>query len=284
MCYFFSDQLEAFLQLALRRMSRGMGCVLLLDGPPGGGKTSFAKAMAERLAASLHFYSCNPDKERNLLYEVDVNGVLRRDNGWLAGPAWEAFEASAKGEHAVLLIDEVDKASQGFDSFLFRLLEEWSFRGPDGQPVTADPSKLVVILTTNGRRKLWPEVLRRAQRVSVPFPEGERLRAIIRQIAGLSIPTRLLELVIRLASLVRRKDADQAPSPKEMALACVDLLALGEMGTMDLAIWSEIAASYLVKNGGRRAIDKAIVHGQKGGKPWAWARALRNEARKGLAN
>ena len=49
--YFFSPSLKAFKNLAIERLKRGLGCTLFLEGPPGGGKTSFAKECARELNA-----------------------------------------------------------------------------------------------------------------------------------------------------------------------------------------------------------------------------------------
>lgn len=190
----------------------------------------------------------------------------------MPGPAWQAFEASARGEFAVLLVDEVDKTNPGFDAFLLRLLEEWTFRSPEGEEIRANPARLAVVLTTNGRRHLRPEVLRRCQRVQVPVPENGRLHKIIRQIAGTPIPDNLLELAIRLGRVVGEKDEEQRPSPKELALLCIDLLTLVNSDEDNLDIWQSVAASWLVKSGGPQFLDKAVK--------FRWAQALRNEAGK----
>jgi len=270
MCYHFSTNLQTFLELAEGRMKKGFGAVLLLEGPPGSGKTSFAKALAAHLRGNCHYYSGSPDKERDLFYEIDVKGVLRREEAWLPGAAWRAFAESKEGRYSVLLIDEVDKTNAGFDAFLLRLLEDWTFQSPEGE-ITADPTKIAVVITSNGRRTLRPEVLRRCQRVPVPFPEDGRLQKIIREVAGLPIPDGLLELVVRIGKKVRESDAEEAPSPKEMALCCVDLLALaGE--EPDGEIIREVAASWLVKSGGAMRLDKATG--------FKWARALMQEAKK----
>jgi MoxR-like ATPase len=270
--YIFSTLLSAFLTLACGRMRRGFGAVLFLEGPPGGGKTSFAKALASHLEGHCYYYSGSPDKERDLLYEIDVEGVLKRESAWVPGPAWQAFQASKRGEFAVLLIDEVDKTNPGFDAFLLRLLEDWTFRAPNGEEIAADPTKIAVVMTSNGRRKLRPEVLRRSQRIHIPLPENGRLHRIVRQIAGITIPDGLLDLVIRIGNDVRQDEESSAPSPKELALCCVDLLALNETGEQEADIWREVAASYLTKNGGPSHLDRVTK--------FHWSKALKAEASK----
>src|SRR5690606_9317457 len=125
--YIASKEISAILGLAAARAERGQATSLFAEGPPGSGKTALAKELAARIGGRVIYYSCAPDRERDLLYAVDVDGVLRRERGWLPGPVWEAFEASQRGERVVVLVDEIDKASPGFDAFLLRLLEEWSF-------------------------------------------------------------------------------------------------------------------------------------------------------------
>lgn len=272
--YVFSAALAVFLRLAVARMQRGVGAVLMLEGPPGGGKTSFARALAQELGAELEYYSGSPDKERDLLYEIDVQGVLKRENAWVPGAAWKAFEASSQGRFAVLLIDEVDKTHPGFDAFLLRLLEEWTFRSPDGTEVKADPSKIAVVMTSNGRRELRPEVLRRSQRIHLPLPTGDRLKTIVRQLAEpAQVRDGLLDLVIRIGNIVRGADGEQAPSPKELANACVDFAILAHDQVLDEQVWREVAVSWLVKSGGAALIDKATN--------FKWLRAIMSEARKG---
>ncbi|MBI4022972.1 AAA family ATPase [Candidatus Berkelbacteria bacterium] len=267
--YQFSPTLAAQLKLAVARMKRGQGAVLLLEGEPGGGKTSFARALAESLGGRCFYYSGCPDKERDLLYAIDVQGVLERTHGWEAGPAWEAFEATKRGEYSVLLVDEVDKTHPGFDAFLLRLLQEFAFRAPGGTEITADAGKLAVVLTSNGRRVLRPELRRRCKRVQVPLPTGDRLRAIIRQLAAFPVPAGLLELVIRLGEAIRQANKDEAPAPQELAGLTDDLLTLAAEGEDNQTVWRAVASGWLVKSGEPALVDKVAR--------FNWAAALQTE-------
>lgn len=273
--YIFSKQLMTFANLAIERMVDGRGAVLFLHGIPGSGKTEFARAVADMLGAQFFKYQCVPDKERDILYEIDVDGVLNRTNGWKKKPAWLAFEASHDG-YVVLLIDEVDKTHPNFDAFLLELLEEYRFMAPDGSYVQADPSKLMLILTSNGRRQLRTETLRRMQRIPVHFPDQKRLEGIIQQIVGDEwIPRRLMEQVIRFADQMRREDPEMAPAPKEMALFIVDAMNLAYSDNWDLEVWRDVFASYFTKDdSGAVAIDKILK--------FNWAKALVNDLQKSL--
>lgn len=284
--YLFSKKLQTFAELATTRMQIGLGAVLLLQGEPGGGKTEFALAVARRLKnaegveATFRKYQCAPDRERNLLYDYDIDGIVKREGAYIEGPAWEAFRDSQTG-YAVLLIDEVDKTHPNFDAFLLELLENMQFRAPTKDEnnksynIYGNPNNLMIILTSNGRRELRQEVLRRCQRIGVPYPERPRLDNIIQGIAegvGAPLPQGLLSLLIRIGAQLRKDNPENAPSPKEMALCGIDLLVLGFHKITDPEIWRDVAVSYLVKEGGAMSIDKAMK--------FRWAKALMTEVYK----
>lgn len=268
--YIISKVLEVVISMVSNRLFRGFGATLILTGPPGGGKTSFAKELARQLGATFHYYASGPDKSRDLLYEPDVGGIIRREAAFVKGAAWKAFEDSISGP-SVLLIDEVDKTDKGFDSFLLRLLEEWNFTDPEGNTVSADPKNIVVVMTTNGRRELSPEVLRRGQRVEVPLPTGKKHRQIVSSIAGGGLPAGLVDLLCKIGEkLAKEIDPEMAPSPKELALCGIDMVELAK-ADFDHELIRQIAGSWLSKDG-LEGLDKTLKYN--------WARALYKEAQK----
>ena len=276
--YVFSSELSTFLRLAKSRMEMGFAPVLLLTGVPGAGKTSFATAVAEEIGATILKHQCTREKSERILYRYDVNGIVTKRNSRIKGPAWKALEASQQGP-IVLLIDEVDKASDDLNAILLELLEEFSFSSPEGEKIKGVPENILVILTSNGRKELPPEILRRCQRISVPFPDRDRMTEIIDSIlkGKIFIPSGMLDLVYKIGDILRKDNDENSPSPKEMALLMIDLQGLVLSGESDLQIWREIAASYLTKEGGAKKIDSVLY---QAGQKWNWAKALKSEAQK----
>jgi len=270
MTYILSEKTLLMAKLVIARHQQGFGSILFLEGPPGTGKTAFAKYIAEQLKGAFFYYSGSPDKERNLLYEIDVSGVLKKENAWLPGPAWEAFEASKKGP-AVLLVDEVDKTNAGFDSFLLRLLEDWAFRSPNGDTIQGVSKNLVVTLTSNGKRRLRPEVLRRCQRLYLGLPSKEDHLRIVEAILRKKVRPNLHDLVFRIALAIREENSENAASPKEIAYCIRDLELLKSIGIYDKDAYAEIVASYLTKE-----VKDAMISVTKA-VPYNWRRAVFTE-------
>lgn len=276
--YIFSPSLKIEMLKASCRMERGNGASLLLYGPPGGGKTAFARAWAEHLGAEVFRFQCIEEKEREFEFRIGVRGVVVRDGSpvWVKGPCWKAFEASQHGR-VVLLIDEVDKTPR-MDPYLLQHLQDWEFEDPDGNSIRGNPENIAVVLTSNGRRQLPGEVLRRTVRVSCPFPTGQLLKDICREIGG-PLSEGLLDLAIRIGDSVRKDDVELAPSPQELAYFCQDMMVLAELGELGIAHIREAAAGHLTKNLADRAAHLDRCWGSQ-----KWAKALRTEAQRAAAS
>lgn len=269
--YIFSESLAAFRDLTVMRAKRGRNAVLFLEGPPGGGKTAFAKEISKELECPLFRYNGRPDKEHDLLYDFDLSGIVKRENAYIKGAAWKALEASQEGI-VILLIDEVDKASKGFDSFLLRLIEEVSFISPNGDVVQGDISNIIFILTSNGRRSIYPEVLRRCQRVTCPCPEGKLFKEICFSMVEEATED-LVGLICRISETLRKDitNWDNWASPKEVAYLADDLamMATSHIG-LNKDLVREVCISYLIKD--KR--DISLLNKL----PFKWLKAVCSEA------
>lgn len=248
--YIASKALDINLSLAIKKMKRGQGWVALLEGPPGGGKTSLASEFAQRIGAQIFRYDCAKDSNRGLLYEPNVHAIVTREGEtWQVGPAWSAFAFSHNG-NAVLLIDEADKSDEDFDAFLLRLTDEFAFTSPYGEVVYGRPENIAIIITSNGKRKFRPELLRRCQRLHISYPATELQTDIIKSICrpyGVDLPKGLIACLIKIGTAIGQTVSPELrPSMKELAYLGMDCMELSEQ-TADKSAYSAVAPTYLFK-------------------------------------
>jgi len=242
-----------------------MASKILLEGPPGASKTSFGEFLAGYFSAryfELNFTSSMRAEE--LLYTIAVapgNQVVYRKSA-----LWEAFEASREGP-VVLVLDEVDKARERAEELLLRALERYRFQDPWGNVIRGRQENLVVVATSNRKRELMEPTLRRFPlRLQVGFPDQATQREIIAACLpeGFTVSQGVLDLLVRIATLLRKADPNKAPSYQELALLAWNARCLFEAGISDEEA-KEILNGGLWKNG------------DFPGLPFNWVRALRKE-------
>ena len=139
----------------------------ILFGPPGCGKTFAAEMRAKELAATLVEYQFHEWTDADELFVgVNVQAAVagQSENVWQPGVLAVAAEKSQKGQ-VVLLLDELDKASERAEYLLLGFLQSGKVPTKPGQHLQASLDNIEVIITSNEIRPHSDALLRRCRRV-----------------------------------------------------------------------------------------------------------------------
>ncbi|MGK0399952.1 MAG: MoxR-like ATPase [Candidatus Azotimanducaceae bacterium] len=220
---------------------------VLIEGPPGVGKTELAKSVANMLDITCIRLQCYEGlDESKAIYEwkygkqLLYTQVLKETLGEILDGAKGLTESVAKlhefgdvffseefleprplmkalKEEAgcVLLIDEVDKSDHEFESLLLEMLSDYQLSIPEIGTIKANPDrKPLVFLTSNNTREISDALKRRCLHLYIPFPDAD-LESQIVQARVPEVPAELRRQLVTFIQALREMDLKKVPAISE---------------------------------------------------------------------
>lgn len=210
-----------FLALSLKKP-------ILIEGPPGTGKTELSKSVARAFERDFFRVQCYEgitfeqivgewNYQKQLLHlemtKIEDNEINKPENDvfgedfFIKRPLLSAF---MNDKSSVILIDEIDKADEEVESFLLQALGEKQITVNDLGTFDLK-NDLLVILTSNSQRQLLDETKDRCLYLYIDYPSFEREVEIVKTHLPDASP-HLVEDVVKAMQKIRRMNLTKIPS------------------------------------------------------------------------
>ncbi len=203
---------------------------LLIEGPAGVGKTEIAKVLSKALDTDLIRLQCYEGLDaHHAIYEWHYQRQLlhlklmegEKNTGQMEEEIFsEKFlmerpllQAIKSEKSAVLLIDEIDRADEEFESYLLELLSDWQITIPELGTIKAN-SKPYVVLTGNRTRELSEALRRRCLYLWIDYPSFEKELTILRSKVP-SADKKLGEQICEFMKHLRQLKLEKTPGVAE---------------------------------------------------------------------
>ena len=267
-------------------LAKEMQKPLLVEGDAGVGKTEIAKVLARILRTELIRLQCYEGLDTNTaLYEWNYQRQLlrlklaERDSSGRDGPDAAELEQLIFGREyllerpllraitrregpAVLLIDEIDRADEGFEAFLLEVLSDFQVTIPELGTIRAEHVPFVV-LTSNRSREIGDALRRRCLYLYVEHPDFDKeLRILNARVPGLD--ARLARQVTRFVQRLRSSDLRKLPGVAETIDWAQALLRLRQtslqLEAVQISLGCLLKDQHDLKAAGEEVLTELVAH------------------------
>ena len=217
---------------------------LLLEGPPGVGKTEIALVLSQLLNTKLIRLQCYEGLDINSSvyewnYQKQLLGIKLQEGSNLSVAEKEKHifgtdyllqrpllqSISETEQSPVLLIDELDRSDEEFEAFLLELLSAFQISIPEVGTIKAK-HKPYVVLTSNRSRELSDALKRRCLYYWIDYPGLDKEMTIVKKrLPG--IEQELLKQVVDFVQELRKRKLSKIPGVSETMDWAESLMALG---------------------------------------------------------
>jgi MoxR-like ATPase len=218
---------------------------LLVEGPPGCGKTELAYAVAaagHTTVERLQCYDGITEEKAIGKFDEALQKLFLETQGELLGRDWNAIQSRLhsldffaegpllralrhKCQPVVLLIDELDKVDHAFEALLLEILSAWQITVPKLGTIKGETVPFVV-LSSNEERRLGDPLRRRCLYLRFEYPTVEReIQILVARTSDQE--TALLGQMAGLAHALRGWNMEKPPSIAEMLDLAQALRILG---------------------------------------------------------
>jgi len=204
---------------------------ILIEGPPGTGKTELAKALARSLKRDFFRIQCYEgitfeqvvgewNYQKQLLF-LEMARIEKQSTDIFNEEFFikrSLLSAFRNKNPSVILIDELDKADEEVESFLLQALAEKEITVNDLGTFNLE-SDLLMVITSNSQRQLLNETKDRCLHLYIDYPSSQREKEIVNMHLPEAPPETVSEIV-NLMQRIRKLKLTKKPSVR----ATVDLV------------------------------------------------------------
>lgn len=265
--YIADEELATILYLFLT-LSRP----LLIEGPPGVGKTQIALTLSQMLGTKLIRLQCyegidisSSTYEWNYQRQLLRIKLLENENVSAEDKEQTIFDESyllkrpllqsilEDERPPVLLIDELDRSDEDFEAFLLELLSDFQITIPEIGTLKAK-HKPYVILTSNRTRSLSDALKRRCLYHWIDYPDMDKEMSIIEKKLP-SIDQKLMRQVAECVQEIRSRKLSRTPGVSETIDWAQSLHALG-LSTIDSEAFYQTMGTLIKSNEDQRHLTE----------------------------